>query len=69
MLGIDEGGFGGSFVTMVVSPNNMSVWQLWLYATDENEYQIRQITTIPLNAQEMKQFNVLQSKRYRKYWL
>ena len=69
VLGIQEGGFGGDFVTILISPRNMAVWQVWLYRIDNHEYQIRQIRNFPLSQDERKQFAPLRSQKYHKAWL
>ena len=69
VLGIQDGDFGGYFVTILISPQKMQVWRLWIYQTDEREYQIRQIEKIHVTKEEVRQFNVLCTDKYAEYWL
>ena len=54
VLGIEEGGFGGYYITVVISPQKLRLLRLWLYQTDEADYQIRQIDKISISKEEMK---------------
>ena len=69
VLGIEEGGFGGYFVTILVSQKKMNMLRLWIYSTDKDEYQIREIKWFSLSKDEMRQFDPLRSEKYRQYWL
>ncbi|MBI5300156.1 MAG: hypothetical protein HY877_07705 [Deltaproteobacteria bacterium] len=69
VMDIQETGFGGSFVTIMISPKKRFLWQLWISQIDTEEYNIREIKEIATNKEDAQQLTSLISEKLMKYWL
>lgn len=63
-----EGDFGGYWLTIVIARKKMQFWKVWIFPTNKNSYQIRQIQDIRLSIDEMNQFRILLTEKYNPYW-
>ena len=69
VLEIADGPMGGYWVRILICPQKMQAWQLWIYRTDEKEYQIRSLENKPLTQADLKEFQLFLFKKYKNFWL
>jgi hypothetical protein len=68
VLGVRDGDFGGLWVTIVINPENMRFWRVWIYPVGQERFELREIEEMALIPSEKEKFLRLLSARYRKYW-
>lgn len=68
-VGVFLNDMGGYFVA-VMFKNDPSLYRLWLYEIDKNDFQLRAFEPIePTTKEKQKMKEVTQNKLYAKYWL
>jgi len=69
MLKIVQGDFGGYFVTIMISSKQTLALRLWIYAVDNDEYEIRYIKKLPLSKEtKIELDNIAKDKENLGYW-
>ena len=68
VLKTQAGDFGGFWATILIDPENMKIWRLWLSPYQSNKYQIRSIEEIPLTSKERGEFTLLLRASYKRDW-
>jgi hypothetical protein len=69
MLKIKQGDLGGYFVTIMISQKKILALKLWVYAVDNDEYEIRYIKQMPLSKErEIELENIAKDENNLGYW-